>query len=366
MTDVSTNPGQTLRSAICHLDAEHGRLSYRGYDVRELANQATFEEVAFLLVTGRLPAADERKRFATDLRGAMLAKRDARRMFASIPTGVDEMAVLRTAVSGLGVALPGEARADEAVLLLAQVPALLAARYRIARERPALRPKRTLGFAANVLYLLQGEEPDVQIARAFESALILRADNELNPSAYAVRVAASTGADLVGCVTAGLAVLGGPKHGAHSIHALEMLLEIGDPARADAWIAERMRLEQALPGFGHPVYAAGDPRAPVARSLAELACERAGIPEMFTLALAVEKRVMAAGGPPANVDYWLATLYRAADIPVELFTPVFAVARTAGWIAHALEQRQDAALLRPRAIYVGPESLSYLTPRRRR
>lgn len=366
MTAAPTDPGSALRSAICHLDAAGGRLSYRGYDVRELAEQASFEEVAYLLVHGELPAPDAHRRFLADVRTALVPAKETRKILALVPTGVDEMAVLRTGLSATGMVLPRAAAEDEGARLVGQVAGLVASRFRLARERPIVKPKRGLGLAANFLLMLHGEEPDVQVARAFESALILRADNELNPSAFAARVAASTGADLTGCLTAAVAALAGPKHGAHSIKALEMLLEIAEPSRADAWIAARTASGKGFAGFGHPVYSSGDPRTVTARGLAELACERMGTPEYFELARVVEKKVQLASGAPANIDYWLATLYRAMDIPVELFTPVFAVARACGWIAHAREQRQDPALLRPRATYVGPAARAYLPARRGR
>lgn len=361
---ATTDSGSRIPSSVCHLDAARGRLAYRGYDVRELAEQCSYEEVAYLLVHGDLPTAEQGKRFTTAVRGELVPRRTARKVVDLVPTGADEMAVLRSAVSALGLRLPGEEETDEAAMLVGQVPTLVAARYRLARELPLVRPKRSLSLAANFLYMLQGEEPDVQVARAFESALVLRADNELNPSAFAVRVAASTGADLVGCVTAGIAALAGPKHGAHSVHALQMLLEIGEPAKADAWLRARHDAGKPVPGFGHPVYAA-DPRTPTARGIAELACERMGEPEFFALAEAVERRAEQLTGIPANIDFWLATLYRAVGIPVELFTPVFALARTSGWIAHALEQRQNPAIVRPRAEYVGPEARSVLASRSR-
>jgi len=358
---VKADAASVIRSGVCHLDASTGRLSYRGFDVRELAEQASFEEVALLLVRGTLPSSEALKSFAADVRHEMIPRREARKVIDLVPTGTDEMAVLRSAVSTLGLQRPGETSPDEAAMLIGQVASLVAARYRVAREMAVVRPKRGLSFAANFLHMLQGEEPDVQVARAFESALVLRADNELKPSAFAVRVAASTGADLTGCITAGLAALAGPKHGAHSVRALQMLLEIGQPARVDAWARARHDAGGNFEGFGHPVYANGDPRTPTARGLAELACERMGEPEFFQLAESVERRVQQLTGLGANIDFWLATLYRAIGIPVELFTPVFAVARTCGWIAHALEQRENPALLRPRAEYIGPESRSYLS-----
>lgn len=361
---VKADAASVIRSSVCHLDAEAGRLAYRGFDVRELAEQASFEQVAYLLVHGALPSAEALRSFTNDVRGEMVPRREPRKVVNLVPTGADEMAVLRTAVSALALRLPGDPTPDEASMLLGQLPGLVAARYRLARGMTVVRPKRGLSFAANFLLMLQGEAPDVQVARAFEGALVLRADNELNPSAFAVRVAASTGADLVGCVTAGIAALAGPKHGAHSVHALQMLLEIGTPERADRWLRARLDAGASLPGFGHPVYAAGDPRTPTARGLAELACERMGEPAYFALAEAIERKGEQRSGTRANIDFWLATLYRAIGIPVELFTPVFALARTCGWIAHAREQQQSNAILRPRADYVGPPARAFLSASR--
>lgn len=363
---MSNKDAGLLASSVCHLDAARGRLTYRGYDVRELADGATFEEVAHLLIAGHLPTRLELKHFAGAIRQAQPLARESRRLLQQIPSGLDDLVALRTSVSALswaGADLPE--RAPEAERMVAQVATLAAARHRMVQGEAPVRARRGLGFAANVLHQLHGAPPPPALARAFDAALILRADNELNPSAYAARVAASCGSDLTGAVTAAIAALAGPRHGAHSANVYQMLDEIAEPSRALEWVRVRLAAGKTVPGFGHPVYTVEDPRTATVRRFADGACAAAGHPEWFALARAVEEQVVAQSGRYANVDYYLATLYRACGLPVRLFGPVFAISRIAGWIAHVREQQQSPDLIRPRAEYVGAIGLDVVPLRRR-
>ncbi|HET7599388.1 MAG TPA: citrate/2-methylcitrate synthase [Gemmatimonadales bacterium] len=362
------------QSSICLLSAAENRLAYRGYDVRALAEQATSEETTFLLLAGRLPARSELTLFVRALRAAGKPSRRALKLVTGAPAGADAMAVLRTAVSALGLDPPrnggagGSAAAGipaAAVALVAQVPTLVAALYRAGRGERPLSPRRGLGQAANFLYMLHGAQPAAALAHGFDVALTLRADNELNPSTFAARIAAATRADLYGCVTAALAALAGPRHGGHALAVYRVLEEVGTADRVDAVVAARLAASGSFPGFGHPVYAGEDPRTAPMRRAAQQACTAAGAETWFELARAVEERVHAATGRFANVDFYLAPLYRAAGIPPGLFTLVFAAARTPGWVAHALEQYQLEGLIRPRAAYVGPPQQEYRPLRRR-
>ncbi|MDX2193456.1 MAG: citrate/2-methylcitrate synthase [Gemmatimonadales bacterium] len=355
-----------LRSAICHLDADRGRLTYRGHDVRELAEHATFEDVAHLLVHGALPDRVERKHFTGALRVAAPLSRESRRLLQQLDPAGDDLFALRTAVSALPLQPPGPEGAPVPERLIAQVATLVAARHRLREGLAPVRPRRSLGFAANVLHTLTGAVPAPALARAFDAALILRADNELNPSAFAARVTTSTAADLYGAVTAALAALAGPRHGAHSANALDMLLAVGEPDAVAAWVEARLAAGGKFPGFGHPVYRGEDPRTATVRRFADGACEAAGHPEWFALARALEERVVERTGQYANVDYYLATLYRACGLPRRLYGPVFAVARITGWLAHCLEQATDPDLIRPRAEYVGPDHQDVRPAGRRR
>jgi len=355
------------QSSICLLSPEDNRLAYRGYDVVELAERGSFEETAFLLLAGRLPRRDELGGFVASLRGRRKLPRSVLRLVRDAPAGAEPMALLRTAVSALGLEptgpddVPGIPPA--ALDLVAQMPTVVAVIYRTWRGEKPITPRRGLGTAANFLYMLRGEEPDKALARAFEVALSLRAENELNPSTCPARVAAATQADVHGCITAALAALAGPLHGGHALAVYRLLQEIGTADRLGLMVDARVAAGKAFPGFGHPVYRGEDPRTAAMRRAAEAAA--AASPEWLDLARAAEARARTATGQFANVDFYLAPLYHAAGIPPEFFTPVFAVGRIPGWLAHVLEQRAQEGLIRPRAAYVGPTRQEYVSLRRR-
>jgi citrate synthase len=369
---ASAPPGVTRRldgaiaadSSICLLSAADNRLAYRGFDVADLARRGTYEETAFLLLQGRLPDRAALREFTRQLRSAQQLPRDIVTLLRRAAPGGDPMAVLRTAVSALGVPVHEAAPRAQATALVAQLPPLVATIHRVRRGERLLAPKRGLGVAAGFLYLLHGRELEPELVRAFDAALTLRADNELNPSTFAARVAAATKADVHGCVTAALSALAGPQHGGHSLGAYRLLEEIGTPARVEQVIAERLGAG-GVPAFGHPVYQE-DPRTPPMREAAAAACEVARCGDWFGLARAVEERVRSVTGKYPNVDFYLAPLYHALGIPPELFTPVFAVGRISGWAAHILEQYEQPGLIRPRAAYVGAEREEFRPLARRR
>ena len=361
-----------IESTVCHLDAERGRLTYRGYDVSELAEHVTFEQVAFLLVAGALPSRSELTAFRRAWVASQRLSAGERRWLRSVPRDADELVVLRTAVSGLPLAgpalapegLPG-AVPPEALRLLARVPALAAERLRLRRGGASKASWGRQGVAHGFLRVALGSEPPAAVVRAFDAALILRADNELNPGTYAARVAASTGADLTSCVTAALGALAGPKHSGHTLAVARLLAEAASSAGADG-VVERLGQSGRKPaGFGHPVYRDEDPRTPTARRLAEAACLASGSMATFEVARAVEEAVDRRTGLRANVDYYLTVVYLAAGLPIAAFAPVFAVARTSGWLAHVLEQGRNPDLIRPRASYAGPIEQRVQDQRRR-
>ena len=356
-----------IRSEVCHLDAERGRLTYRGYDVVELADRGSFEETSCLLVTGQLPTSAELRELRRELVARGRPTADERRWLAKAPSDADELAVLRTAVSGLGLvpATSGAAAGipPAALQLMAKVPAFVAERLRLRGN--GARSRGRVSTAAALLIASRGDAPP-ELERALDAALVLRADNELNPGTFAVRVAASTGADLVSAVTAGLGTLAGPKHGAHTNNVLRLLESVGEPGRARETVKALLGSGRTPAGFGHPVYRGEDPRTPTARRLAEDACRVAGRPEWFALARAVEAAVVAESDARANVDFYLTSIYVACGFPAATFAPLFAVARTPGWIAHALEQGREPDLIRPRATYVGRLDQRYKSTRARR
>jgi citrate synthase len=351
-------------SSICLLSAADNRLAYRGYDVADLARRASYEETAFLLLQGRLPDRPALREFTRQLRTAQRLPREIVALVRRAAPGADPMAVLRTAVSALGVPAREATPFVEATTLVAQLPPLVAAIHRSRLGERPLAPKRGLGIAAGFLYLMHGREAEPELVRAFDAALTLRADNELNPSTFAARVAAATRADVYGCVTAALAALAGPQHGGHSLAAYRLLEEIGSLKRVEQVVAERLAAG-GIPAFGHPVYRE-DPRTPPMREAAAAACEVARCGEWFGLARAVEERVRSVTGKYPNVDFYLAPLFHALRIPPELFTPLFAVGRISGWAAHILEQYEQPGLIRPRAAYVGPDREEFRPLARRR
>ena len=356
------------QSSICLLSAEDNRLAYRGYDVVELAERGSFEETAYLLLAGRLPRRDELNAFGTSLRGAAEAaapgpEAAARRAPLRRPDGVAPDRGERARASSRPV--PTMCPEFHRPRSISRPRCRRSWRPSIAARRgeKPVTPRRGLASAANFLYMLRGEEPERDLARAFDVGLSLRADNELNPSTFAARVAAATRADVHGCITAALAALAGPLHGGHALAVYRLLEEIGTPDRLAQVVDARIAGGKSFPGFGHPVYRGEDPRTAAMRRAASRRGRRGGggsarergrtLVPGSTLAQAVKTRARAATGKFANVDFYLAPLYRAAGIPPELFTPVFAVARVPGWLAHVLEQQAQEGLIRPRAAYVG-------------
>ncbi len=357
------------RSSICLLSAEDNRLAYRGYDVAELAEKASYEETAYLLLAGKLPTRHELERFVQELRARHKLPRRVQRLVRDAGPGADPMSLLRTAVSAAGLE-PATSAVDipipgAALDLMALMPTLVAAAYRTGRGERTLTPRRSLGLAGNLLFLLRGETPRRELARSVEIGLSLRADNELNPSTFAARVAAATKADLHGCITAALAALAGPLHGGHALAVYRLLEEIESADRVAQVVDGRLATGNGFPGFGHPVYRGEDPRTAAMRRAAETAAGLGGDRTWLDLAKAVENRVRSATGKHPNVDFYLAPLYRVAGIPPELFSAVFAVARIPGWLAHVLEQQDQEGLIRPRAAYIGPARQEYVPIRRR-
>ncbi|HTS89591.1 MAG TPA: citrate/2-methylcitrate synthase [Gemmatimonadales bacterium] len=361
-----------LKSSVCRLSAEDGRLSYRGYDVTVLGAKSTYEETAFLLLRGHLPTSSELRAFVSDLHARQKLSPAVLRSLRAVPRGGDAMGALRLAVAQLAfehpVDLPPkpEAAMAQALRLLAVTPTLVAAWHRLRLEQRPMLPRKSLTFAANFLAMVTGTLPDAEAARALDAALILRADNELNPSTFAARVTAATGADVFGAVQSALSALAGPRHGWHARNVMGALEEIGAPERVGPWVRERLARQRKVPGFGHVVYRGEDPRVGILRALAERECRRAGVWPLFRTAQELEATMSRETGEHPIVDFYLAPLYRAVGLPTDLFTAVFAVSRMAGWLAHILEQYSDDKLIRPRADYIGPVDLDYRPLRQRR
>jgi citrate synthase len=360
------------RSGICAIDGAAGRLYYRGYEIGELAGRLGFEEVTWLLWHGELPTPAEAREFAARLAEGRALPPAVLALLRGLPRDAHPLDALRTAVS-LAAAADPDARSNEpaanlakACRLMTLVPATVAAWQRIRTGREPVPGIGGGSHAAWFLSLLDGREPSPEVARVMDVALALHADHEFNASTFALRVAVATLADLHAAVVAAISTLKGPKHGGANEDVLTMLREIGDPARAEAYVEARLGARAGLsraergdprarvPGFGHRVYRVDDARARVLRGMAASMAAATGRERLFEIAERVYDATTARTGLPVNVDFFSAVVYDALGIPPDFCTSIFAVGRIAGWCAHALEQYADNRLIRPRAAYVGP------------
>jgi citrate synthase len=358
------------RTRTCEIDGERGILRYAGYDVRELALGSSYEEVAFLLLNGRLPTAAELDAFEARLREARSSRPEPWTTVADVlaRAGAPPIDVLRGAVSAdaSGDPLAGsnapDADLEKATSLIARLPVMAARAARVGAGLDPVAPDPGLGHAADFLRMLTGATPSAQAARTLDAALIVHADHEMNASTFAARVVASTLAGLHAALTAALGALGGALHGGANERVMRLLEEIGAPERAAATVEATLAAGQRVMGFGHRVYRGPDPRALVLRDLVrEL---DAGRP-WLALAEPVAATMARVRGLHPNVDFYSAPAYRALGIPTAAFPAVFAVSRCAGWAAHVMEQHADNRLIRPSAEYVGPPARPFVPLARR-
>jgi citrate synthase len=349
-------------SAICYLEGERGVLAYWGHDIHDLARGARFEEVCYLLWHGRLPNRAEVGDLVSQLAAARPLQEPILRLMRALPSS-NGMDALRTLTSALGQYDPdtsdnsSQANARKAVRLTAQVGSLVATWGRLAAGGGPLAPDPALGHAANFLYMLTGQRPSALATRAFDVALVLHADHELNASTFAARVAAATLTDLHSAMVAAIGTLKGPLHGGANADVMRMLLEIGDgapPPRIEEVIKGKLARKEKIPGFGHRVYRTEDPRATHLRRMSRELGEHAGNTRWFEMSQLIEQIVQSEKKLYANVDFYSASTYYTLGIPIDLFTPIFAVSRISGWTAHALEQYANNRLIRPRTEYIGP------------
>jgi citrate synthase len=360
------------KTSLCKIDGDAGRLSYRGYDIHDLAERSSFEEVAYLLWHGGLPNTSQLGQLKAQLAAA-----------AELPSPVVEvirivsashpMDVLRTAVSALAAFDPDaddmspEANLRKSLRLTAQTPAIVAAHDRIRNGKEPVAPESKLSLAANFLHMLHGNTPEEQAARAVDVDLILHAEHGSNASTFAARVTASTLADLHAAVVSAIGTLKGPRHGGAAEAVMKLCQEIGEPERAAAYIAERRARGEKVMGFGHRVYRVEDPRARHMRERARELGEKLGQPKWFRILTAIEDEMapLAERGVNVNVDFYAGAVYYLLGIPEDVFVPMFAIGRMAGWTAQVMEQWQDNTLIRPLLEYEGPEDLDYLPIERR-
>ncbi len=344
---------------LCDLDGARGRLAYHGYDIDDLAPYASFEEVVWLLWHGELPRARELERFRKELARARRLPPLVLRAVRVFPKTMHPMRVLQAGVALLGGLDPDaednapEANLRKATRLVAQMATLTTAFHRIRQGKRPVPTRPALSHAANFLYTLSGRTPKPVDVRAFDAALVLYAEHEFNASTFTGRVVASTLADMHSAVSGALGALKGPLHGGAGEAVMRTLQEVGHPDRAEAFTRQALAEKRRLMGFGHRVYKAGDPRARILRQLAEDACRQSGEAIWFDTAVRLHEVVNREKGLIPNVDFYSAPLFYALGIPVNLFVPVIAVSRIAGWTANLLEQYADNRLIRPRAEYVG-------------
>ena len=348
--------GETAISTI------EGGLQYYGYAVRDLAEDATFEEVAHLLLRGRLPSEEELADFEAVLVEASTVPEEVINFMATIPLHVGEMEVLRTTVSALAhwdEDPTGTSNVTKAERLLGQIPILIAARYRQRMGLRVLKPQPDLSVAGNLLYLITGDEPSPTQERAMDVSLILYAEHEFNASTFTARVVTSTQSDLHSAVVAAIAALKGPLHGGANEQVLKQLQEIGSADQAEEWFRTMSANKHRLMGFGHRVYKEGDPRAYVLKDYCVRLAEEVGQMALEKTAETIERLARDSKGLYPNLDWPSARLYHYLGLDVDLFTPLFVAARVAGWCAHIIEQSQHNRLIRPRARYIGPTGLTF-------
>jgi len=350
-------------SAICYLDGEHGVLAYCGHDIHDLARHSTFEEVCFLLWHRRLPTRAELGDLQSQLVAARPLPEPLVRLMRSLPPG-NSMDALRTLTSALGhydadaAEQSPQANYRKAIRLTSQVASLVATMGRLNAGAGPIQPDPVLSHAANFLFMLTAERPSSLATRAFDVALILHADHELNASTFAARVAAATLTDIHSAIVAAIGTLKGPLHGGANADVMRLLLEIGAgaaPEKAEDVVRAKLARKEKIPGFGHRVYHTEDPRATHLRQMSRDLGQRAGQTVWFEMSQRIEALVKTEKKLNPNVDFYSASTYHALGIPIDLFTPIFAVSRMSGWTAHVLEQYANNRLIRPRAEYVGPE-----------
>jgi citrate synthase len=347
-------------SAISHVDGQGGRLIYRGYDIPDLAERCSFEEVAALVWNGELPDAKGLDRLKRRLAAHRPLSEFMHKVILEMPSSSPPMAVLRTCVSALGVNDPrAESHAANVNLevaeeLAAQVGSIVASIHRLRRGLAPLPPEPGLSYAGNFLYMMTGHRPSPLAERIFDCCLTLHVDHGFNASTFTCRVIASTLSDIYSAVVGGIGALRGPLHGGANQQVLVMLEKIGDPERAEKFVMDLLARKEKVMGFGHRVYKTEDPRAVILKRWCRELGEWTGQTKWADMSAGVERVMLREKNLNCNVDFYSASVYHMLDIPGDLFTPIFAVARTVGWTAHVLEQYANNRLIRPLCQYTGP------------
>lgn len=342
------------------------KLTYVGYDIDDLTENASFEEVVYLLWHRRLPNKVELEDFKIQLANNAEIPNELIEQLKAYPKNVHPMAILRSAMSVLGLYdeeaddQSDEANYRKAIRIQAKIPTVVTAFARIRQGLEPVAPRKDLGFAANFLYMLKGEEPDEIAIEAFNKALVLHADHELNASTFTARVCVATLSDVYSGIASAIGALKGPLHGGANEQVMKMLMEIGDIENVESYIEEKFANKEKIMGFGHRVYRKGDPRAKHLKLMSEKLTKLTGEPKWYEMSVKIEALVQSKKPLPANVDFYSASVYHSLGIEHDLFTLIFAVSRTSGWLAHIMEQYENNRIIRPRAEYVGPGKRAYV------
>lgn len=355
------------RSQCTSIDGRAGDLRYRGYSIHDLAEHATFEESAWLLLNGDLPGRTQLTAFDRDLKHARTLPSAIYDIIRATRSG-HPMDVLRTATSALASFDPDTADNSrpsvlrKAVRLISQVPMIIAAHARMRNDQPPVPAAADLSHAANFLWMLKGERPSVEAARLVDRDLVLHAEHGSNASSFTARVVTGTNANLHAAITAAIAALSGPAHGGAAEDVMKMAEEIGDPARAAAYVQERRKAGEPVTGFGHRVYRVEDPRARHMRAGVERLSKEMGEPRWYEILEAVVQAMApyARHGVNVNVDFYSGVVYYLLGVPRDLFVPIFAIGRVPGWVVQVLEQQENNILIRPLTLYTGPEARPFV------
>jgi 2-methylcitrate synthase/citrate synthase II len=351
-------------TAICWVDPNAG-LMYRGYDIHEMAEKASFEEVAYLLLNGELPSVEQLGKFTRQIASERKLPSAVVKMLRLMPRDTHPMDRLRTGVSMLGAFdeelndHSHDANIRKAIQLIARVSTLVTDGWRISQDEEPISPKQDLTQAGNFFYKLRGEIPQAWQIRMLDTIFILYADHEFNASTFAARVTASTLADMYAAVTSACATLKGPLHGGANEESMRMLDEIKTPDRAEEWLKEQLAKKAKIMGFGHRVYKKGDSRVPIMREIGRDLGRRTGKEQWIPICEKLEETMEREKQLCANVDLYAAPVFAMLGFPPQLNTPLFAASRVAGWCAHVLEQHDNNRLIRPRSLYTGPAMRPY-------
>jgi citrate synthase len=354
------------QSSISDVNGLEGRLIYWGYDIHDLAEHASFEEVTYLLWNGQLPTRSQLEELKQQLSREARLPKEIQQLIRSIPKDANPMDMLRTVVSALALYDPEsadmsrEANVRKATRLTARMSTIVTTFERVRNGLEPVEPREDLSIAGNFLYTLRGQEPDEVATRTMDLALVLHADHELNASTFAARVTAATLSDMYSAIVSAIGTLKGPLHGGANEGVIKNLLEIGTVENVEPWTRDALANKRKIMGFGHRVYRTEDPRATHLREMSRKLGERTGEKKWYEMSHKMEEVMISDKKLYPNVDFYSASTYYALGIPTDLFTPIFACSRITGWTAHVLEQYENNRLIRPRAEYIGPRDQKYM------